>query len=350
MKNQIAVFSMFALVATTTACGKNDKKTSSAGSGGTVSALSVENQGEFAAQASDEAISAATAGDSEGATGFSLQLAGDAGAIKSSTRQCVEQSDGTAVVTIASELALENSVSNERISRELKMSGKSEEKRIWSHPSGVKCLNDERAKVNLLTDPTNYSLKVSIERSREQSRTETNLRKKTTLTSSRSFSMSGERQVSIVSFSKDSAADESTLVKNVSGKMARSFSFINKTGETKSGSFSSETVEGKPMVVKVKRKISSNEVVSRELVSGTRLSTVKDGGKVETSFSNLLMKGAGEQCQAESGSFSIKYLDSEGAVSKSVSCSASAGELSCTDASGAAVEIESPSCDPADEK
>lgn len=349
MKNQIALCTAFTLAAFTAACGKNSESTSP-GSGGARVAIPVENHSEFAAQTSDEAISAATAGDSEGAAGFSLQLAGDAGAIKSSTRTCEVQADGSALVKITSELSLESSISTERFTREHKLSGKSEESRTWSHPSGVECLNDVRAKVNLLSDPTNYTLKVAIERSREQTRTETNVRKNTTLTSSRSFSMSGERLVSIVSYSEDSANDESTLVKNVSGKMARSFKFIAKSGEEKTGSFSSETVEGKPMVVKVKRKISSKEVVSRELVSGTRLSILKDGGQIETSFSNLLMKGAGEQCQAESGSFSIKYLDSEGAVSRSVSCSASAGELSCLDASGAAVEIESPSCDPADEK
>jgi len=350
MKNQIAFFSAFTLISLAAACGKNTAKTANPSAGGGVSALAAENQSEFAAQASDEAVSTATAGDSEGAAGFSLQLDGDAGAIKSSTRKCEEQSDGSAVVTISSELSLENTVDNERISRTNKMSGKSEEKRIWSHPSGVKCLNNERAKVNLLGDSANYTLKVAIERSREQTKIELNKRKNTALTSSRSFSMSGERQISIVSYTEDKTADESTQVKNVSGKMARSFSFIDKKGDTKSGSFSSETVEGKPMVVKVKRKISTKEVISRELVSGTRLSTVKDGGKLETSFSNLLMKGAGDQCQAESGSFSIKYLDSAGAVSRSVSCSATAGELSCTDAAGAAVDLESPSCDPADEK
>jgi hypothetical protein len=104
------------------------------------------------------------------------------------------------------------------------------------------------------------------------------------------------------------------------------------------------------MVVKVKRSLSSKEVVSRELVSGVRKSTLTDGTSMEISFTNFLMNGAGESCEAQSGSMTIKYYDSEGTLGKTLTCSADAGVLNCTDQSGADVELESPSCDPADDK
>jgi len=228
------------------------------------------------------------------------------------------------------------------------MNGTSTEKRTWSSPSGVQCVGD-RAKVNLKTNPTNYSLKVQIERSRTQTMSQTNVKKNTTMTSSRSFSMTGGRTIPIVSYSEDVANNVSTQEKKVSGSMNRTFSFVNKNNETQTGSFSSATV-GDPMLVKVKRSLSTKEVVSREFVSGARKSTLQDGSMIETSFANFVMTGAGESCEAQSGSISLKYLGSDGSVSKTISCTADAGLLSCTDASGAAVELESPSCDPADDK
>jgi len=104
------------------------------------------------------------------------------------------------------------------------------------------------------------------------------------------------------------------------------------------------------MVVRVKRSLSSKEVISRELVSGTRKSVLADGTALELTFSQFVMSGSGESCDAQSGSVSIKYLDSAGEATKTVNCAAESGLLNCLDQSGAAVELESPSCDPADDK
>ncbi|MFZ9520025.1 MAG: hypothetical protein ACO3A4_06055 [Silvanigrellaceae bacterium] len=339
----VPLFCSLALVSN--ACGTKSAKKIAA-------IVAAENIGEYGAQSTDEAVSAASAGDSEGASGFSLSLSGsgsDSGSpYKTFSRTCAVQADGSALVTISSEISIEKSDSNDKVSRTFSRSGTSSEKRTWSHPSGVQCVSD-KAKVNLKSDPTSYGLKVQIERTRKQTMSQTNTKKNTTISSSRSFSMNGERTVAIVSYSEDAAAGVSTQEKKVTGSMNRSFSFVDKDGATKTGSFSSTTV-GDPMVVRVKRSLSSKEIVSRELVSGTRRNTLSDGSMIDTSFTNFLMTGSGESCQAQSGSLSLSYLDSEGAVTKSLSCSAESGVLSCTDSSGASVELESPSCDPADDK
>ncbi len=161
--------------------------------------------------------------------------------------------------------------------------------------------------------------------------------------------MKGERIISVVSYSEDTSAGTSLQEKKISGNMSRSFSFVDKKNQTQSGSFSSATV-GEPMIVKVKRSLSTKEVLSRELVSGARKSTLADGTSMEIAFTNFLMTGAGESCEAQSGNLSIKYYDSEGVLGKTVTCSADAGMLSCADQSGVEVELESPSCDPADDK
>jgi hypothetical protein len=344
MRPTILVPFAFSLMIVANGCGAKDAKK-------TVAAiLGTENQVEFGAQTTSEAVNAASAGDSEGASGFGLVASDlDSGSpIKSSSKTCVVQADGSALVTISSEIAFEKSSSNDKVSKTISMSGSSSEKRTWSHPSGVQCLGD-KAKVSLKSDPTNYSLKVLIERSRKQTMSQTNVKKNSTMSSSRSFSMNGERIISIVSYSEDTANNVSIQEKKVSGSMNRSFSYVDKNNETKTGSFASVTV-GEPMLVKVKRSLSSKEVVSREFVSGTRKSTLADGSMIETSFSNFVMTGSGESCEAQSGAMTLKYLDSEGALGKTLTCAADSGLLSCSDESGAAVEMESPSCDPADDK
>ncbi|MEN9529700.1 MAG: hypothetical protein RI932_1573 [Pseudomonadota bacterium] len=314
-----------------------------------LSSISSENQYEFGSQVTSESMSAASAGDSEGSGGFSFALSSSGSPFKAISRTCVVQADGSALVTISSELEVDKSSSNANVSRVNKVSGMSTESRVWSHPSGVQCASAERAKVNLKTDPTSYSLKVRIERSRQQTLSQTNVKKNSTISSSRSFSMNGERTISIVSYSEDAVSNTSLQEKKVSGSINRSFSFVDKAGQTQSGTFSSATV-GDPMIVRVKRSLSTKEVISRELVSGTRKSILADGTAIELSFNQFVMLGAGESCEAQSGTVSVKYLDSAGETTKTVSCSADTGLLTCTDQSGAAVELESPSCDPADDK
>ncbi|MEN9810809.1 MAG: hypothetical protein RLZZ488_2376 [Pseudomonadota bacterium] len=321
-------------------CGTNAAKKIAA-------AIDSEGVYEFGTQTTSEAVSAAAAGDSEGSGGFSLSLAGSSSPFKTSSKTCAVQPDGSALVTISSEIDFEKTSGNDKVSRTQKMSGTNTETRLWSHPAGVECLNGERAKLNLKNDAASYSLKVTIDRTRQQSMSQVNTKKNETRSKSRSFSMKGERSVSVVSYSESGST--SVQEKKVSGSMNRSFSYVDKDGQTKSGSFSSATV-GDPMVVKVTRSLSSKEVVSREIVSGTRKNTMSDGTSVELNFSNFVMSGSGESCEANSGSVSIKYLDSAGAVSQSLSCSADSGALACTDGSGAAVELEGPSCDPADDK
>lgn len=302
---------------------------------------------EFGAQTTSEAVSAAAAGDSEGSGGFSLALSGSSGPFKNSSKTCVVQPDGSALVTISSEIDFDKTSGNDKVTRTQKMSGTSTETRLWSHPAGVGCLNGERAKLNLKNDAASYSLKVTLDRARQQSMSQVNSKKNETRSMSRSFAMKGERSVTVVSYSESGST--SVQQKKVSGSMNRSFSYINKDGETKSGSFSSATM-GDPMVVKVTRSLSSKELISREIVSGIRKNTMSDGTSAELSFSNFVMNGSGESCEATSGSVSIKYIDSAGAVSHSLSCSADSGALACTDESGSAVELEGPSCDPADDK
>ncbi|NBO39495.1 hypothetical protein EBU99_13030 [bacterium] len=340
-------FTCFTVSMIAAGCGATDKTK-------TLPLETADLQAELSAQAASEAVSAAAGGDVDGASGLGLashlDSSSSASPIKSLSRTCVQQADGSALVTITSEISSEKTSGNAKVSRSNKLLGKSVETRTWSNSGGaVSCSSGERAQINWKGALSGYSLKVHLERDRQQTMTQSNLAKNISISRSRSFSVLGDRTVSLVSYSEDSAAGVSIQEKQVSGKMARSFKFIDKNGQEQSGSITTESV-GDPMSIKVRRSLSSKEVVSREIVSGTRLSTAADGSKVILSFTNFLMKGEGESCEPQSGSFVLKNTDASGAAAKDVTCTADSGSLSCVDSAGASVEIENPSCDPIDGK
>jgi hypothetical protein len=340
-----ALFAIISVATAASACGAKDKKPST-------SVDQSDLRAELTVQATSEAINAASNGDVDGASGLGLALdlnaAGDP--VKSLTRTCVQQSDGSALVTINSEIEMEKSNSGVKVSRTNRISGKMLETRLWKNSAGaVSCVNGERAQINWKGALSGYSLTVKVEQERQQTMSQTNSAKNTTISRSRSFNMVGERNVALVSYSEDSAAGVSIQEKSISGRVSRSFKFVDKNSQERSGLITSETV-GAPLAIKVRRNLSTKQLISREIVSGVRASTSADGAKVELSFSNLLMSGEGESCEAQSGSFTAKYSDAAGALVKSVSCVADSGALSCTDDTGAAVEVESPSCDPMDGK
>ena len=108
-------------------------------------------QAELTAQATSEALSAASNGDVDGSSGLGLSLNADSSSdpVKSITRTCVQQSDGSALVTINSEVSMDKSSSGSKIARSNKLSGKSLETRLWSLSGGqVNCVNGEKAQIN----------------------------------------------------------------------------------------------------------------------------------------------------------------------------------------------------------
>lgn len=306
-------------------------------------------QAELAAQSTTEAISAAASGDAEGSANisFALESATTTNPFRSISRVCEVQSDGSAKVTITSDMNFNKSLPTARMSWTSKMSGSSLETRLWSKTGGVACAgNNTYAAIDWNADITGVSLVAHVERSREHVVTQTNLVRNTTMSRSRSFSIKGDRNVSFSAAS--TTGGQITRTKQVSGKVTNSFKFVDKNGQEQSGELTSETVQGYPLVINVIRNAASKELVSREIVSGKRINTSADGSKVEVSFTNFLIGGEGETCALQSGALSLRYLSASDAAIKVVACTVDTGALSCTDDAGAVVEIENPSCDPLD--
>ncbi len=254
-------------------------------------------QAELAAQSTSEAISAAASGDAEAAQSSSLSLESTSDPFKSVSRVCAVQSD-KALVTITSEMSFEKNTSNARITRTNKMSGTSTETRLWSKTGGTVACSSDNTHASIdwsAADLSGISLVAHVERSREHVMTQTNLKKNTTISRTRSFSIVGNRTVSFVSASPSTDGSEITRTKNVSGAVTNTFKFIDKNGQTQSRTLTAATL-GNAMEIKVIRNASTKALVSREIVSGVRLNTAADGSKVEASFINFLMTGEGESC------------------------------------------------------
>lgn len=304
-------------------------------------------QSELAALASNEALSAAAAGDGNGSSALSLALANESSPYKSLTRSCEAQADGTAKVTITSESNFEKDLSNARISRSQKVSGSGTQTRLWSKVDGtpVTCSSDgQHANIGWNADLSGVNLKVNIQRTQLATMTQTNIKKNLTTSRSRSSSLVAERNVTFVSFTNNGTQIVQT--KNVSGQSTRSFKFIDKNGQEQSGSLSTEG----SIQVKITRLAATNSLVSREVVSGERTSTGADGSKVQATYTNFVVTGEGESCSAESGTLVLKYTSATGTIAQTLTCSPESGALNCTDSSNSTVEIESPTCDPLDAK
>jgi hypothetical protein len=336
-------FASLALVAV--GCGKKSERT-------IYPLEAADLQSELAAQSLSDSVSAAAAGDGNGSSGLSLNLSASSDPVKTMTRSCAVQDDGSAKVTIASTISLDKSMETTRVKVTHKMTGSSEETRVWSKSGGVTCDNGTtgvHANIawNSSLDLTGLSLNVTLNRTRTHVISQTNLVRDTTKSRSRSFTMTGERSVTFNSV--DSTTDTSKIIvnKSVSGTATRSYKFIDNNAQEQSGSLS---IAGN-VVVKVTRLAADKSLVSREIVSGTRTATSADNSKVEATYTKFVVTGQGESCQATSGSLALKYF-AAGATeaSKTVSCTAELGALSCTDETSATVEVESPACDPIDAK
>jgi hypothetical protein len=335
MKNSLSLgFVSLALVVV--GCGKKSERT-------IYPLEAADLQAELASQSLSDSVSAAAAGDANGSSGISLNLATASSPVKTMTRSCAVQEDGSAKVTIESTISLDKSNETTRVKVTNQMTGSSTESRLWSKSGGVTC-NGEHANINWANDPSGLSLKVTLNRTRTHVISQTNLVRNTTISRSRSFTMAGERTVTFNSVTTNGA--NIIVNKNVSGTATRSYKFVDKYGQEQSGSLS---VAG-DVVIKVTRLAADKSLVSREIVSGTRTATSADGSKVESTYANFIVEGEGESCSATSGSLTLKYYSAAGVSSKEVACTAALGALTCEDESGTAVEVESPACDPIDAK
>lgn len=297
----------------TSSCGKDDgdenyatKKptTASADEASETSQLADDEElaGDSVSAQVDEAIAAAAEEQSEGAATAGLTLT-EVDKVKKVERyrNCTAEGD-KAVVEI--KRAAERSFSFEGAVRQ----GSSEIKhlveitRTWSRDGGaVDCAESGKHAALVRAEMKGVTLEAAFKRQRSLSASFTNLKKGVTKSRSAKFNAQGTRQIS---WTDVTVADGTiTLSKTVTQQATRTLEIVNKQGETKSFEQTVATDAAAPLQVVTVRDEATDALVSRTIVSGKKVATGKDGGRVETSFDNVKYE-PGKGCYAVSGKIS----------------------------------------------
>ena len=352
LKSNSSLVTLVALL--TSACGTQENRNKS----DTVDANEVtvsnlasnpEAQSQIIASQSADASEGAFQGETAESTSASLVESGE-GDFKNLTRSCEIKSDGSAVVTISSEMERKRSIDRKKMSAEGVDMGPGKLVRTWKKEGAtLECSKNGKHAAIDWANIQGVNADVEIERSRSRTMTLTNKKTNVTLSTSSSFSLKAKRSISWLEVTKT----DSQIIrkKSITSTATRAMSYKNKAGETKSLEVSVATKEGAPLIVEIVRKIAApHELVTKTIVSGTTESALKDGSKISSTYDNLKFDFDSKSCAVYSGGFSTSFLDSAGKETKKVTCTVSEGDMACADAAGVAIEIEAPMCDPEDAK
>lgn len=294
----------------------------------------------------------------EESSAASLQLGGpefaehDLGLFASTvTRKCEEKGD-KAVVTIESDIAKDVSVENKVRTFKRSVSGKGEQTRTWSKDgAAVRCHASAKVAAIDWKKIDGLSLAMTFSRSRTSTDTVTNLKKNTSSTRSMSFDATGVRAIAWTqAVAADDTATAVTRKKTITSSVVRTFSVTKKDGAKVDLKLTTDVVAATPLKITVVRTLSSLELQSKTIDSGTISATDKDGGKVESLFTALKVDYSEGNCTPVSGSITNKYYASGSTVaSKTLTISFADGVGAVTDENGAETgSIEQNGCDAED--
>lgn len=339
-------------------CGKGQDRKQNEGTN-SESSSSLASDSEIA-QASVESIvtDSYEAMVEQGGAGSSLLLNGSEkdGTDSSVYNRACEQQGDNAVVTISTEMNRAVNVSKTNMTMSRTISGSSKQTRTWSRSKdgatvAVACGSGKKAAaIDWKSDIAGLKLDLSFERSRSHVVKMENKKNGKSFEHSRSFSASGTR--SVVWGAVDSTSSSSDIVrsKNVTSSVNRKFKAKNKQGEEKEVELTIKTKDLAPLSVVVERDSSTMALKKKTIKSGTLVATKNSDGRMESSFSNVVLTFDGKECLGESGSIETKIFaqDSEEPV-KTLVLSIDQGVYTLKDSSsGEEKEVDSIGCDAED--
>ena len=318
--NNISLSLVAALALTFVGCGaaqeRNQTEQSEAQTAG--SAKSVSSNSELSAAAVETVLT-----DSfeslltQNSSGASLSLAGDEAADSGDksvySRACVVEGD-TAKVSISTTMDRSMTKDRPNMSMSRTVSGSSTQTRIWSMTkSGVAVPvlcgpNNKAALIDWSGDLAGMKLDVSFERSRSHSISMTNKKKgkEKTWEHSRSFSASGNRKIE---WSAVDAAVTTAIVreKTISSNVNRTVNVTKKDGSKEELAFAVKTSDDAPLKVRVERDKTTKALQKKTIKSGTIVATRNTDGRIESSFSDVVLSFDGKECVGDSGSVVTKF-------------------------------------------
>ena len=294
-----------------TSCGSQLNNTPAADTTTSTAALGVdagtaalvddeELAGDSIGVAVDEAIGEAVAGEDGSATaGFGL-LGVDKTTNHSRFRSCKASDDGSsAVVTLKRGIEREVSVTKLQRSGDSSFKNLSEETRTWSKAGGKVTCDATGTFVSLArADMQGIKLKVDFKEERSRSASYKNERRGVELKRSSSSTSTGSRDITWTKV--EASGSNLLLTRTLISKVERSVKTTNKKGEEKSFTSLVQTPADAPLVVTVERESKSDKIVSRTILSGKKIATNKEGGRIETTFSNVKYLPK-DRCYATSG-------------------------------------------------
>jgi hypothetical protein len=209
--------------------------------------------------------------------------------------------------------------------------------------------NNRAASIDWSSDLAGLKMQLEFERSRTMTMSTTNKKKGRTWEHNRSFSAAGTRTVEWGAVDA-SATTDLVREKSVVSSVNRKIQAKNKKGETKSIDLVVKTAEAAPLKVRVERDKTSKELKKKTIKSGTIVATRNADGRVEGTFSDVVLTFDGKECVGESGSVVTKFYNegSEEAV-KTLKLTIDGGVYTIKDeVSGEEKELAEIGCDAED--
>jgi hypothetical protein len=313
--NKFKVVSMFVSAASLVgACGtaakdevsqKLDEKSNPAA--GSTAALLADNSvlSESISASVNESVQDASSDGAASAAQASLSLAEAQTSNKVELfRACKidESTPSKAVVNITRTISRDKVLSRGIRNNSFSVKDNDELKRVWSKAdTAVVCdAEGKHAAINF-ANMGGMKLEESFTSNRVRSNKVTSVKTGESIGVERNISAKGTRLVDW------SAAwvegDNIKLLSTVKSSSERTLTMKNKKGESLSFVSSVKTDDAAPLQIEAVRNAKSKDLVSRTIVSGKRLSSTKDGGRIETVFNNLKYTPDAE-CYPVSGSIS----------------------------------------------
>ncbi|MES2746073.1 MAG: hypothetical protein V4655_11640 [Bdellovibrionota bacterium] len=308
-----------------TACGDKDSDRDEASS---ASFTSQESASTSSSSNLDEAMDILSDSDQENSSGATLTLTS---AAKDLTRSCVVNGSNAEVSIHASfESTLDRD--NRFGSTSQSFTKSADLKRIWSKEgSQIGCsTNLKHAVVDFSADLSGLKTDVAFERKSERKASITS--KKGSVTSrSANAEVQGTRSISWIS--QTVAAGSVLRSKIVSSSATRTQTDVAKDGTTTVREYTIGTASDKPLAIDVTySSVTAAAPSSRLIKSGTILATTTGKGRVESTFSNLLVSFSDSSCQPESGKIrSSVYAEGSEEASVIIEIEAANGSYVATD-------------------
>lgn len=210
------------------------------------------------------------------------------------SRSCSAATDSSGSVTVTRTMSGSGTktVTRPKFTMSMAMTASGTETRKWTPPTGqtLSCnASSSTVKFNWLSDAVVNGLKldITVDKARDYTKTRTVTATNKSVSTVDKVTVKGTRSVTWATATASSTSNTARK-KTITNSVTRSRTFTNTAGTTTTIDTTVATKTDAPLVVTVERKTSDGTLVTKTITSGTVVSTLSDGAKVETAFADLV--------------------------------------------------------------